>query len=185
MSSRRGTDQHDRYHINDFSFAGCFNTGVFRDVDLQDSIVQLAVTVTRLEKYASLSELQLFIGQERPAFHGSNLRQDSSRSWLVFQDTNVTRFYLDVLDIRGHAHLALQNDLSNVELKVKEYRGDFTGALHVGPQQLVDVSESNNSLIPFSIQTYQVSQKNLFFLITFILINKNKDIVMQIYYSFC
>mgnify|MGYP001793000712 CR=1 FL=1 len=115
------------------------------------------VKVTRLEKYVSLRDLQLFIGQNKPVFDSRSLHQDCSRSWLVANNTTEAKFYLDILDVRGNAHLALQNDNGNVSLEIKEYRGDFTGTLHVGPQQSFDASQSNNSAMPLSIRTYQVS----------------------------
>ena len=156
VSSRRVAEHYDRHNIADFSFAGCFNTNVFKDVLIEDFIIQLVVTVTRLERYASLRELQFFIGQDKPVFYSRSLGQDSARTWLVANDTEAAQFQLDVLDIRGSAHLALQNDQGTVSLEVKEYKGDFTGTLHVGPQHSVDVSQSNNSVIPFTIRTYQV-----------------------------
>ena len=98
----------------------------------------------------------MFIGQAEPEFSGELLGQDSSRTWLVFKDTATTHFKLDVLDIRGYAHLALQNDGTNITLTANEYKGDFTGTLHIGKGQSVDVAASNNSVVPFNLRTYKV-----------------------------
>lgn len=74
----------------------------------------------------------------------------------MFNDPGLTTFEVDELDIRGHAHLGIQNKVGSVELLVNEYKGDFTATLQVGGAQSVLLNASANSVIPFSLRTYQV-----------------------------
>lgn len=138
------------------SFAGCFDTSVYNDVTIEDTISEFTVTLTRLESYVALSEIKVFVGRETSSFHASNLEQDSSRTWLVFHDPGTTTFEVDELDVRGNAHLGIQNRAGSVEFKVKEYKGDFTGTIHVGGSQNLYLNASDNSVIPFTLRTYQV-----------------------------
>lgn len=139
------------------SFAGCFDTTVYNDVTIADTISKFTVTLTRLESYVALSELKVFVGRATSSFHASNLDQDSSRTWLVFDEPGLTTFEVDELDVRGNAHLAIQNSAGKVVLKVNQYKGDFTGTVHVGGQQELYLNASDNSVIPFTLRTYQVS----------------------------
>lgn len=84
------------------------------------------------------------------------MKQDASRTWIKFDSPVTSYFELDVLDIRGMAHLGVQNERGDVKLVVGEYKGDFTGVLHVGKRQSANFSLNDNSLIPFSIRAYQV-----------------------------
>lgn len=138
------------------SFSGCYDTSVYNDVFVEDMISEFVVTLTRLESHVALSEIKVFVGRETSSFHAANLEQDSSRTWLVFDDPGLTTFEVDELDIRGNAHLAIQNKAGSVEFRVIEYKGDFTATLHVGAAQSVHLNASNNSVIPFSLRTYQV-----------------------------
>ena len=138
------------------SFAGCFDTSVYNDVAIEDTISKFTVTLTRLESYVALSELKVFAGRATSTFHASNLDQDSSRTWLVFDKPGQTTFEVDELNVRGNAHLAIQNNAGDVAFKVKQYKGDFTGTIHVGGQQELFLDDSNNSVIPFTLRTYQV-----------------------------
>lgn len=74
----------------------------------------------------------------------------------MFNDPRLTTFEVDELDIRGHAHLGVQNKAGSVELLVNEYKGDFTATLQVGGAQSVFLNASANSVIPFTLRTYQV-----------------------------
>lgn len=139
------------------SFAGCFDTTVYNDVIIEDTISKFTVTLTRLESYVALSELKVFVGRATSSFHASNLEQDSSRTWLVFDKPGLTTFEVDELDVRGNAHLAIQNNGGSVAFKVDQYKGDFTGTIHVGGQQELYLDASNISVIPFTLRTYQVS----------------------------
>lgn len=121
------------------------------------------MTLTRLESYVALSEIKVFVGRETSSFYAANLEQDSSRTWLVFDDSGVTTFEVDELDVRGNAHLAIQNKAGNVEFKVNEYKGDFTGTLHVGGAQNLYLDASKNSVIPFTLRTYQVRLSGITF----------------------
>lgn len=112
--------------------------------------------MTRLESYVALSEIKVFVGRETSSFHATTLEQDSSRTWLVFNDPGLTTFEVDELDIRGNAHLAIQNKAGSVEFWVNEYKGDFTATLQVGGAQSVYLNASANSVIPFTLRTYQV-----------------------------
>lgn len=138
------------------SFAGCFDTTVYRDVTIEDTISKFTVTLTRLESYVALSELKVFVGRDTSSFESANLEQDSSRTWLVFNDPGLTTFEVDELNVRGNAHLAIQNRAGSVRFKVKEYKGDSTGVIHVGRLQQLYLDASNNSVIPFTLRTYQV-----------------------------
>ena len=75
---------------------------------------------------------------------------------MVFNDPGLTTFEVDELDIRGNAHLAIQNKAGSVEFWVNEYKGDFTATLQVGGAQSVYLNASANSVIPFTLRTYQV-----------------------------
>ena len=123
---------------------------------MEDSISEFTLTLTRLESYVALSEIKVFVGRETSSFHASNLEQDSSRTWLVFNDPGLTTLEVDELDIRGHAHLGIQNKAGSVEFWVKEYKGDFTATLQVGGAQSVFLNGSAKSVIPFTLRTYQV-----------------------------
>lgn len=138
------------------SFAGCFDTTVYHDVTIEDTISKFTVTLTRLESYVALSELKVFVGRDTSSFESANLEQDSSRTWLVFNDPGLTTFEVDELNVRGNAHLAIQNRAGSVRFKVKEYKGDSTGVIHVGGLQQLYLDASNNSVIPFTLRTYQV-----------------------------
>lgn len=138
------------------SFAGCYDTSVYNDVFMEDTISEFTLTLTRLESYVALSEIMVFVGRETSSFDTTTLEQDSSRTWLVFNDPGLTTFEVDELDIRGHAHLGIQNKVGSVELLVNEYKGDFTATLQVGGAQSVLLNASANSVIPFSLRTYQV-----------------------------
>jgi len=140
------------------SFSGCFDTGIYDDATMNGTFSKFTLTMRRLGTYITLGELELYIGQDNPSpFKGSNLQQDGPRTWLVVSEPKPVSYDLDVLDVRGHAHLAIQNEVSEVGLSVQEYKGDFTGTLHVGSKQRVDISANNNSVIPFNIRAYQVS----------------------------
>lgn len=107
----------------------------------------------------SLNELEFYIGQDDPSsLVSSNVKQDSSRSWIIFDSVVTSYFELDVLELRGKAHLGIQNNQGGVQLVVSEYKGDFTGLLHIGKSQAVNFTQSNNSLIPFSANAYQVRE---------------------------
>ena len=139
------------------SFAGCFDTAVYNDVVIEDTITKFTLTLTRLESYIALSELKVFVGRVTSSFQAANLEQDSSRMWLVFNDPGPVTFDVDELDVRGNAHLAIQNNGGSVNLKVNKYKGDFTGTIHVGRQQELYLDASNDSVIPFTLRTYRVS----------------------------
>ena len=138
------------------SFAGCFDTGVFDDVLINDYINKLTLTLRKLEAYVALSEIRVYIGSENSTFVAPNLEQDSSRTWLVFNDPEVTQFEVDELDIRGHAHLGIQSSGGKVDFRGKKYKGDFTGTFHVGKDLELHLDYSNDSVIPFSLRSYQV-----------------------------
>lgn len=139
------------------SFAGCFDTTVYNDVIIEDAISKFTLTLTRLESYVALSELKVFVGRANSSFQAANLEQDSSRTWLVFNDPGPATFEVDELDVRGNAHLAIQNNAGSVNFKVNQYKGDFTGTIHVGRQQVLYLDASNDSVIPFTLRTYRVS----------------------------
>ena len=141
------------------SFAGCFDTTVYNDVIVEDTISKFTLTLTRLESRVALSELKVFVGHATSSFEAANLDQDSSRTWLVFNKPGITAFEVDELNVRGNAHLAIQNNVGSVKFKVKEYKGDFTGTIHVGGQQELYLDASNNSVIPFTLRTYQVKSE--------------------------
>lgn len=116
------------------------------------------MTLIRLETHIALDLLEIYIGQDDPSnFVGSNLKQDASRTWLVFDDVNPSYFEIDSLDIRGRAHLGVQNDRAKVSLLVKEYKGDSSGRFHIGRGQSVNFTLSSSSVIPFSLHAYQVN----------------------------
>ena len=115
------------------------------------------MTLTRLESHVALSEIKVFVGRETSSFNAATLEQDSSRTWLVFDDPGLTTFEVDELDLRGNAHLGIQNKAGSVEFNVIEYKGDFTATLNVGREQSVYLNTSRNSVIPFTLRTYQVS----------------------------
>lgn len=123
---------------------------------MEDTISEFTLTLTRLESYVALSEIKVFVGRETSSFHATNLEQDSSRTWLVFNDPGLTTFEVDELDIRGHAHLGIQNKAGSVEFLVNKYKGDFTATLQVGAAQSVFLNASASSVIPFTLRTYQV-----------------------------
>lgn len=58
MLSRETNGQRDRTG-GQRSFAGCFDTGVFDDVLIEDAITEFSVTLTRLEAQIGLSELKV------------------------------------------------------------------------------------------------------------------------------
>ena len=101
--------------------------------------------------------MKVFVGRETLSFHAASLEQDSSRTWLVFDDAGITTFEVDELDLRGNAHLGIQNEAGSVEFNVMEYKGDFTATLHVGGAQRVSVNSSSNPMMPFNLRTYHVS----------------------------
>lgn len=138
------------------SFANCFDTLVYNDVTIEDTISKFTVTLTRLESNVALSELKVFVGRDTSSFKAITLEQDSSRTWLVFNDQGTMTFEVDELDVRGSAHLGIQNGAGKLDFKVKEYKGDFTGTVHVGGVQNWYLNASNNSVIPFTLRTYQV-----------------------------
>lgn len=123
---------------------------------MEDTISEFTLTLTRLESYVALSEIKVFVGRETSSFQATNLEQDSSRTWLVFNDPGLTTFEVDELDIRGHAHLGIQNKAGSVEFLVNKYKGDFTATLQVGAAQSVFLNASASSVIPFTLRTYQV-----------------------------
>jgi hypothetical protein len=130
---------------------------VYHDIKVADSVTQLVLTITRLETHIALSSMEIYIGQDDPSrFVSSNLKQDASRTWLVFNGLKTTFFEIDTLDIRGKAHLGVQNDNADVSLLVRQYKGDFSGTFHVGRSQSVNFTLTNNSVIPFSLRAYQV-----------------------------
>ena len=139
------------------SFAGCFDTTVYNDVIIEDTISKFTLTLTRLESHVALSELKVFVGRATSSFQAANLEQDSSRTWLVFNDPGSATFEVDELDVRGNAHLAIQNNVGSVNFKMNQYKGDFTGTIHVGRQQELYLDASNDSVIPFTLRTYRVS----------------------------
>lgn len=119
---------------------------------------QFTLTLRKLGTYITLGELELYIGQDNPRpLKSNNLLQDGPRTWLVMDELQPVFYDIDVLDVRGHAHLAIQNEASDVSLSVQEYKGDFTGTLHIGSKQYLNISANNNSVIPFTIRAYQVS----------------------------
>lgn len=129
---------------------------MYNDVGIEDTISKFTVTLTRLESHVALSELKVFAGRATSSFQAANLKQDSSRTWLVFNEPGLTTFEVDELDVRGNAHLAIQNGAGSVAFKVKDYKGDFTGTIHIGRQQEFYLDASNKSVIPFTLRTYQV-----------------------------
>lgn len=139
------------------SFAGCYDTLVYNDVFVKDTISEFTVTLTRLESYVALSEVKVFVGRETSSFHADTLEQDSSRTWLVFDNPGLTTFVVDELDLRGNAHLGIQNKVGSVEFNVMEYKGDFTATLHVGGGQRVSLNSIGNPMMPFNLRTYHVS----------------------------
>lgn len=138
------------------SFAGCFDTSVYNDVAIEDVISKFTLNLTRLESNIALTELKVFVGRATSLFHSSNLEQDSSRTWLVFSKTGLTTLEIDELDVRGNAHLAIQSNAGHAAIRVNQYKGDFTATIHVGGQQKLYLNASNNSVIPFTLRTYQV-----------------------------
>lgn len=138
------------------SFAGCFDTSVYNDVAIEDVISKFTLNLTRLESNIALTELKVFVGRATSLFHSSNLEQDSSRTWLVFNKTGLTTLEIDELDVRGNAHLAIQSNAGHAAIRVNQYKGDFTATIHVGGQQKLYLNASNNSVIPFTLRTYQV-----------------------------
>lgn len=123
---------------------------------------QFTITLRKRGTYITVGELELYIGKDNPSnFQLEQLKQDGPRTWLVVDKQEPVYFDMDVLDIRGHAHLAIQNEASVVGLSVQEYKGDFTGTLHVGNKQHLDISSNDNSVIPFTIRAYRVSETAL------------------------
>lgn len=140
------------------SFAGCFDTGVYDDVVMAGTFRQFTITLRKLETYITLGELEVYIGQKDPSnFHSQTLTQDGPRTWLVLDGPKNQNDVLDELNIRGSAHLAIQNDNSKVSIAVNKYTGDFSGTLHIGKNQLINMSMEENSVIPFSVRAYHVS----------------------------
>lgn len=156
VSSRRPKESGFKYH-GQRSFSGCHETGIYHDVAISSDVDQIIITLTKLWRHVALNELEFYIGQDDPSsLVSSNLQQDASRTWIRF-DSPVTQYFeLDVLEIRGKAHVGVQNDKGDVQLEVAEYKGDFTGVLHIGKGQTVNFTLNNNSLLPFSVNAYQV-----------------------------
>jgi len=109
-----------------------------------------------------VGELELYIGKDDPSnFKVDNLVEDGPRTWLTVDKAEPVYFNIHILDIRGHAHLAIQKDGSEAGLSVQEYKGDFTGTMHVGNRQHLDLSANENSVIPFTIRAYRVGEHSL------------------------
>lgn len=135
---------------------------------IEDLISKFTVTLTRLESYIALSELKVFVGRATSSFHASNLVQDASRTWLVFDKPGLTIWEVDELDVRGHAHLAIQNNAGSVAIKANQHKGDFTATIHIGGRQELYLDASNNSVIPFTLRTYQVGLGSMVILLLLI-----------------
>ena len=135
---------------------------------IEDLISKFTVTLTRLESYIAVSELKVFVGRATSSFHASNLVQDASRTWLVFGRPGLKTWEVDDLDVRGNAHLAIQNNAGPMAIKVNQYKGDFTATIHIGGQQELYLDASNNSVIPFTLRTYQVGLKSMVILLLLI-----------------
>lgn len=161
------------------SFAGCFDTGIYDDTSMNGTFDGFTLTMRKLETYITVGELEIFIGQDNPnPFTSSNLQQDGPRTWIVVDEVQPSSYNLDILDIRGHAHLAIQSEASQFGLSVQEYKGDFTGTLHVGSKQNLDISSNNNPVIPMTIRAYQVSLYHVYVLMLYFLQQGSKKSLM-------
>ena len=141
------------------SSGGCFNTGIFQDIMINNETTSIEISLQALEKYTSLSEIKLFIGRDNGDFTEDNIVQDSARTWLVPSKNQSTGFEFDFLQISGSAHLGiLPRPKFNGKMVVSEVNGDHTGSLHVGSQQMVNISSQKTVVLPFNVQTYKVCQ---------------------------
>ena len=78
------------------SFSGCHDTGFYHDVKISSDVIQIVITLTKLEKDIGLRELEFYIGRDDPSFlSSSNLKQDASRTWLVVNDPMTSYFEID------------------------------------------------------------------------------------------
>ena len=141
------------------STRGCFNTGVFQDISIETTLSSIEIQLTALEKYSSLSEIQLFIGKDKAIFQAPNLVQDSSKTWLVPDKNNPEGFQFDFMEISGYAHVGLLSfPTFNSRLTVSELGGDHTGTLHIGAEQNINITVPWSMVLPFNIQTYKVQR---------------------------
>lgn len=139
------------------SFAACYDTGIYEDTLMNGTFDSFTLTLKKCGRYITLGELEVYIGQDNPSpLKGSNLKQDAPRTWLVVDGLMPTSYDIDELDVKGYGHLAIQNNASQFRLSVQDYKGDFTGTLHIGSKQQVNLSRTNNSVIPFTVRAYQV-----------------------------
>ena len=140
------------------SSSGCFNTGIFQDIEINNEVTSIEIKLQALENYISLSEIKLYIGRDTGDFNEKNTIQDSARTWLVPEDD---AFEFDFLHISGSAHVGILPESShNGSMVVNEMTGDHTGSLHVGSQQMVNISAQGMRVLPFNIQTYKVFFNN-------------------------
>ena len=134
---------------------------MFQDVTINNEITSIEIQLRALEKYISLSEIKLFIGRDSGDFKQGNIVEDSARTWLVPDISNDLEF--DYLQISGSAHVGiLQLPSFNRSMIVNEVIGDHTGSLHVGAQQIVNISEHKFTVLPFNVQTYKVRISQVF-----------------------
>lgn len=139
------------------STRNCFNTGVFQDILIDNDVTTIEIQLSALERYSSLTDVQLFIGQDSRVFFTQNLVQDSSRTWLISSDNDRQGFQFDFIDISGSAHVGLQSSPTfNGSLSVGELSGDHSGTLHVGTNQNVALAVPQSTVLPFNVQTYKV-----------------------------
>ena len=131
-------------------------TGTFQDVLIESHVSSIKIHLIAIERYSSLSGIQLFIGREG-IFQEQDLVQDSSRTWLIVEENYSHGFQFDFIDVRGSAHLGLQSSsMFNCSLEVKELAGDYTGTVHVGGKQNVAFTVEQLTILPFNVQTYKV-----------------------------
>lgn len=137
------------------SSIGCFNTGVFQDIEINNEITSIELELQSLEKYVSLSEIKLYVGQDNGDFNERNITQDSARTWLLPEQSGGFEF--DLLHISGSAHVGMLPQASdNGRMIVAEVGGDYTGSLHVGNHQMLNISSADVTSLPFNVQTYKV-----------------------------
>ena len=142
------------------SYNGCFNTGVFKDVEINSEITSIEINLQALERYVSLSEIVLYIGRDSGDFIERNIAQDSARTWLVPEHNQSGGFDFDFLQISGSAHVGILPQPSNKgSIVVGEVSGDSTGSLHVGFEQVLNISSQDTTVLPFNLQTYKVCMK--------------------------
>ena len=139
------------------SSSGCFNTGVFKDIAINSEITSIEIKLQALERYVSLSEIMLYIGRDSGDFSEKNIIQDSARTWLLPENSQSDSLDFDFLQISGSAHVGiLPQPSNNGSIVVREVSGDHTGSLHVGFEQMLNISTPNRTVLPFNMQTYKV-----------------------------